>query len=90
MIIGRNLEGFCSVSNLVLSHVIKWFAANNLVVNLNKMYIMKFITQNSLHSTLHVGYNEEYKQETMNTKFLGLQIDNHINWKKLIGRLFLS
>jgi hypothetical protein len=69
MIIGRNLESFCSVSNLVLSHVINWFAANNLVVNLDKINIMKFITQNSSHSTLHVGYKEEYKQVTMNTIF---------------------
>jgi len=29
IIAGRNLGDFCSVSNLVLSHMIKWFAANN-------------------------------------------------------------
>jgi len=29
----RNFENFCSVSNLVLSHMIKQFAANNLVLN---------------------------------------------------------
>jgi hypothetical protein len=40
---------------------------------------MKFIVKNSAHSTLHVGYEEKYLEETVNTKFLGLQIDNNIN-----------
>jgi hypothetical protein len=29
----RNFEDFCSLSNLVLSHMIKRFAANNFVLN---------------------------------------------------------
>jgi hypothetical protein len=45
------------------------------------MIIMKFITQNSSHSALRIGCKEEYIEETMNKYFLGLQIDNHINWK---------
>jgi len=47
------------VSNLVLSHVIKWFAANNnLVLNLDKINIMKFITKNSAQSTAQFGYKK--------------------------------
>jgi hypothetical protein len=34
IISSRNFKDFCSVANLVLSHMIKWFAANNLVINL--------------------------------------------------------
>jgi hypothetical protein len=75
------------VSNLVLPYVIKWFAANNLVPHLGKMNIMKLVTKNSSHSTLHIGYKEKYVKETMNTKFCGLQIDNHINWKNHIVAL---
>ena len=59
--------------------MIKLFAANTLVLNLGKMNIMKFITHS--HSTLHIGYKKENIKQTMNTKFLGLHIDNHINWK---------
>jgi hypothetical protein len=61
--------------------MIKWIVANNLVLNLDKMNIMKFITKNSSRSTLHIGYKENYVEETVNTKPLVLQIDNHINWK---------
>jgi hypothetical protein len=59
VISGRNFEDFCSVTNLVLSRMIKRFAANNLVLNLDKTRIMKFITNNSSHSALHVGCKEK-------------------------------
>jgi len=42
---------------------------------------MKFITKNSLHSTLYTGYKEMCIEEIVNTKFLGVQTDNHINLK---------
>ena len=42
---------------------------------------MKFTTKNSSHSTSHIGYKQKYIKEAVNTKFLALQIDNHINWK---------
>jgi len=48
------------------------------------MNIMKFITENSSHSTLYIGYKEKYVEERGNTKFLGLQIDNYINQKNPI------
>ena len=41
------------------------------------------------HSTLHIGYKEKYVEETVNTKFLGLQIDNHINWKNHTEQIIL-
>ena len=54
--------------------------ANNLVINLNKRNIIKFIIKNSAHSTLHIGYKEKFIEDIATTKFLGLQTDN-INWK---------
>ena len=69
------------MSNLVLCHVTKWIAANKLVLNLDKTNIMKFITKNSSHSTLHIGYKEKYIEEMVCTKFLGLETDNHLKWK---------
>jgi hypothetical protein len=85
IISGRKFKEFSSMSNLVLSHMVKRFAANNLVLNLDKTNIMKFITKNSAHSTLHSGCNEMYIAETVKSEFLGLQIDNHISWKNHIG-----
>jgi hypothetical protein len=70
------------VSNFVLSHTIKWSVANNLILNLDKINIMKSITINSTHSALHTDY-----EGVANTKFLGLQIDNHLNWKNYIKQM---
>jgi len=81
IISSRNFDYFCAVSNLVLSHMIKWFVANNFVINFDKTNIMKFITKNSSHYTLHIDYKEKH------TKFLGLQTDNHINCKNTIGQI---
>ena len=55
--------------------------------NLDIMNIVKFKTKNSSHSTLLNGYEEKYMAETVNTKILGLQIDNHINWKNHIEEM---
>jgi len=66
----RNFGDFCSVTILVLSRMIKWFAANNLVPNFDKTNIMKFIKKNSSHSTLHVGCKEKYIEERVNKKCL--------------------
>jgi len=48
IISSRNFKDFCSVANLVLLHMIKWFAVNNLVLNLeneyNEIHKKKFIT----------------------------------------------
>ena len=67
--------------------MIKRFAANNLVLNLDKTNIMKFITKNSSHSTLNIGYKETYVEGKVNTKYLGLKIDNHINWEAQIEQI---
>jgi hypothetical protein len=74
------------VSNPVLPYIIEWFAANNLVLN-SDMTVIKFITKNSSYFTLHIGYEDRYIEETVNTKFLGLQIDTHLNWKNHIEQI---
>ena len=33
---------------------------------------------------VHIGCKEKHVEGKVNTKFLGLQIDNHINWKSQI------
>jgi hypothetical protein len=63
--------------------MIKWFAACKLVLNLDKMSITKFVPKN----TLHMGYKEKYIEETVNTKFLGLQIYSHSNWKNHVEQM---
>jgi hypothetical protein len=51
IISSRNFEDFCSATNLVFSLMIKWFAADQLVPNLDKTTVMKFITK--IYHILH-------------------------------------
>jgi hypothetical protein len=81
IISSKSVEVFCSLSDLVLCCMIKWSAASKFVTHLGKTNVLKYITNNSSHSTLYIGYKWKYIEERVNTKFLGLQTDNHINWK---------
>jgi hypothetical protein len=49
-----------------------------------KLNVIKVITKNSPQYPLNIEYNDKYTEEHINTKFLGLQIDSHLNWKKNI------
>jgi hypothetical protein len=35
----------------------------------------------------NIGNNDKYVEEVVNTKFLGLQTENHWNWKNHIDQL---
>jgi hypothetical protein len=59
-----------------------WFSVNKLSLNLDETNVIKFITKNLPQYPLNIEYNVKYVEEAVNTKFLGLQIDNHLNWKK--------
>jgi hypothetical protein len=72
---------------MVLSHLSKWFTANKLALSLDKTNIITLIRNNSPQYPLSIGYNDKYTEESVNTKFLGLQIDNHLNWKNHIDNL---
>jgi len=50
--------------------MIQWFAANNLVLNLDKTNVMKLTAKNSSHSTVHIGYKKQYKEDS----------DSKISW----------
>jgi hypothetical protein len=64
-----------------------WFSANKLSLIPDKTNVTKFITKNSPQYPLNNGYNDIYIEEAVKTKFLGLQIDNHLNWHKHIDQL---
>jgi hypothetical protein len=78
---------FCRMSNVVLSHKIKWFAANRLALNLDRKKIMKCVTNNSPQLALNTGYNRKYVEESVNMKSLGLQTDKHLNLTNHIDKL---
>jgi hypothetical protein len=67
--------------------MIEWFSANRLVLNLEKANILKFVTNNLPYCALTIGHKDKYIEEAVRLKFLGLQIDNHLNWKNHIDQI---
>ena len=84
IISNRNFIEFSTTANLVLACMIEWFSANKLILNLEKTNIMKFVTNNLPCCALAIGHKDKYTEEAVNLKFLGIQIDNHLNWKNHI------
>jgi hypothetical protein len=65
----------------------KWFAVNKLTLNLDKTNIITFIIYNSPQFLISIGYEDKHIEESVHTKFLGLQIDGHLNWKTHVDQL---
>lgn len=66
---------YSELSNVILSHVSKWVAANKLVINLHKTNTIKCIASNSAHCALCIGYKEKYAEQTVNTELVDFQTD---------------
>jgi hypothetical protein len=47
---GRNVDDFPSVSNIVLSHMSKWFTANKLTLNVDQVNIVNYIYEAGIAS----------------------------------------
>ena len=45
------------------------------------------MTKNSPHSALTIRYEDKHIEEALSLKFLGMQLDNHLNWKDHIDQV---
>jgi hypothetical protein len=79
---------FQNYINDVFTGLNNWFKANKLILNFDKTNFMKFTTNNKTSINLNIGYDNKTTEEVLTTKFLGLQIDNNLNWKKHIQYFF--
>jgi hypothetical protein len=67
--------------NDVFAGLNKWIKANKLTLNFDKTNFMKFCTTNKNCDNLSRGYVDKTTEEVETTKFLGLRVDNNLNWK---------
>jgi hypothetical protein len=67
--------------------VYSWFQNNNLVLNLSKSHLIKFVTPKSPDYTLSVMYNNFRHKVVDNVKFLGMELNCQLNWKKCAEKL---
>jgi hypothetical protein len=77
---------FSTSANLFLACMIEWFSANTLVLNLEKTNIMNLVTINLPYCVLAIGH-DKCMEGAVKLIFLGIQIDNHLNWKNHIDQI---
>ena len=74
-----------SILNRELSKVSDWLAANKLSLNVSKSNFLHFHFGNTTKETVKIEINNTAVEETDSTKYLGVYIDNKLNWKKHIS-----
>jgi hypothetical protein len=64
----------------VFNCVNKWFKVNLLSINVNKIHYIQFKTKNKPKTNIHITCNDNLITSLTNIKFLGIYINDSINW----------
>lgn len=84
----NNIDTYKYDINVALTSIIKWLDNNNLKININKTKLIHFRQRDTAASAnLDIQYNNNVIEETNTTKFLGINIDNKLNWKPHVENL---
>ena len=76
----NNLQELSDVVNNELSKMIEWLNANRLSLNIDKTHFMIFRPKGKKESCPTIHRNGSSIQEVDDAKFLGIIIDNKLNW----------
>jgi hypothetical protein len=75
-------------TNLALTSLNQWVYINQLVLNITKKTnLIKFIPETTAHIPLDIYFKDNIIDEVQSTKFGGMPIDNHMNWKNNVLRI---
>ena len=78
---GDDLFELCEIICLELEKLSIWFAVNKLSLNVEKTNFMIFAKYNNNYDNLHLCIKDELIKRVHHTKFLGVYIDEKLNWK---------
>ena len=81
---GKNLLEDCNIMTNELKKLDIWFKVNKLSLNVGKTNYMVFGKTGSVLSNCHIYINDVELEQVSSTKFLGVYIDNKLNWHKHI------
>jgi hypothetical protein len=87
IVTNRDHNSFKQKANLALTCLDQWFDISWLVLNITKTNVIKFTPITLVHVCLDIYYKDNLIDEVKNTKFLGMYIDNHLNWKNHIEQI---
>ena len=75
-----NINDLNNVLSQEIDKVMKWFSANKLLINLSKTNTMLFSNKRG-NPKLHVCIEDTLLEEKQNITFLGVIIDNKLQWR---------
>ena len=81
---GKNLQTMTTVVNEELVKVQEWLYCNKLSLNVLKTHYMIFTSRNKCMNVADIRINNVKIERVYATKFLGVQIDAQLTWKKHI------
>ena len=79
---GKNLQTMTTVINEELTKVQEWLYCNKLSLNVLKTHYMIFKSRNKCMNDVDIRINNVKIERVYATKFLGVQIDAQLTWKK--------
>jgi hypothetical protein len=86
LLMAKNDEELKTKINCTLDYMTGWFSANGLTLNMEKTNIMKFTSRYHQNEAFQIINQNKVITGTNNTKFLGLEFDENINWKNHIQK----
>ena len=78
---GNNVEYLCKQINNELAKINLWFKLNKLSLNISKTNFMIFSNNSLEGKNINLQIDGKVIEQVCETKFLGVIIDNKLNWK---------
>ena len=76
-----SIDGAIQILNSELAKVAEWFHSNKLTLNVNKTQMLMMSRKKTLNPQGNVILRNEAIQRVTKAKFLGVIVDQHLNWK---------
>ena len=80
-----SIDGAIQILNSELTKVAEWFDSNKLTLNVNKTQMLMMSRKKHLNPQGDVILRNEAIQRVTKEKFLGVIVDQHLNWKDHIS-----
>ena len=77
---GSDINALFDVLNIELAALSEWLNANRLTLNADKTFYMRFQRKSIKTDKLKVTIGQDTLKQTSQCKYLGLIIDNKLNW----------
>ena len=78
---GKDMFSLQATLNQELASISQWLKVNKLSLNIKKTMYMVFTRKKTQSADIKIEIDNEIISETKSSKFLGVHIDNKLNWK---------